>query len=509
MSDNKHQETEASLNTLSNMEKIEESAHYESDSSPDAAYWEYQQSLSETVGTETHQSSQSDVVPSIENDDLSDSFQDLFDLTPTQINSQPEEMPTTNHHLVSDGIEQSAKTSVERNDLEGEGNSPFFSMSDQSNSTHSEAELDISSADSNSIDNDFAGNPAAVAGELNEQANHEQANDVQTEPTTATGIPWFLNPIVFISGFVGILILIIIGVYFSFSSSSSPKRVASPYTNQTATLGGSPNVTKLNTTPSSSSTLDLPGNENSMDQLFNGVDSEVKIDNTDYTNQDPITRDTIAKYKTELNQVNNDLDVAQKAYASEQQVTRTLSQDLDAAQKRSSELRKDISDLESKLRWEQEDKKKAQEDLKIALENLDKMRVDLASEKRLTEREKQARLDAEKRYVDLVNSRSDEFLAMTRSMEKLRNEFTQTFAEKNQREAKATLSQLRFISVDPITGVGNYIKMKDGKAIEPLTLEKGETLIGRGVVSKVDSYGCVVFDDGGSYEPINGYCPNN
>ncbi|WP_214656051.1 hypothetical protein, partial [Vibrio anguillarum] len=113
-----------------------------------------------------------------------------------------------------------------------------------------------------------------------------------------------------------------------------------------------------------------------MDQLFNGVDSEVKIDNTDYTNQDPITRDTIAKYKTELNQVNNDLDVAQKAYASEQQVTRTLSQDLDAAQKRSSELRKDISDLESKLRWEQEDKKKAQEDLKIALENLDKMRVD-------------------------------------------------------------------------------------------------------------------------------------
>ncbi|NCO45425.1 MAG: hypothetical protein GW890_02900 [Vibrio sp.] len=507
MSDNKHQETEASLNTLSNMEKIEESAHYENDSSPDAAYWEYQQSLSETVGTETHQSSQSDVAPSIENDDLSDSFQNLFDLTPTQINSQPEEVPTTNHHLASDGIEQSAKTSVERNDLEGEGNSPFFSMSDQSNSTHSEAELDISSADSNSIDNDFAGNTATEAGEL-----HEQANDVQTEPTSATdspSIPWFLNPIAFISGFVGLLILIIIGVYFSFLSSSSPKKVASSYSNQTATLGGRRNITKQSTTPSSSSTLDLPGNESSIDQLFNGVDSEVKIDNTDYTDQDPITRDTIAKYKTELNQVNNDLDVAQKAYASEQQVTRTLSQDLDAAQKRSSELRKDISDLESKLRWEQEDKKKAQEDLKIALENLDKMRVDLASEKRLTEREKQARLDAEKRYVDLVNSRSDEFLAMTRSMEKLRNEFTQTFAEKNQREAKATLSQLRFISVDPITGVGNYIKMKDGKAIEPLTLEKGETLIGRGVVSKVDSYGCVVFDDGGSYEPINGYCPNN
>lgn len=506
MSDNKHQETEASLNTLSNMETIEESAHYENDSSPDEAYWEYQHSLSEVVGAETHQSSQSDVVPSIENDDLSDSFQDLFDLTPTQINSQSEEVTTTNHHLASDEIEQSAKTPGVSNELEGEGGSSFFSMSDQSNSTHSEAELNISSADSISTDNDFSENHATEAGEL-----HDQANNVQTKSTSATdssSIPWFLNPIVFISGFVGLLILIIIGVYFSFSSSSSPKKVVSSYSNQSTTLGGSPNVTKLNTALSSS-TLDLPGNEGSMDQLFNGVDSEVKIDNTDYTNQDPITRDTIAKYKTELNQVNNDLKVAQKAYATEQQITRTLSQDLDATQKRSSELRKDISDLESKLRWEQEDKKKAQQDLKIALENLDKMRVDLASEKRLTEREKQARLDAEKRYVDLVNSRSDEFLAMTRSMEKLRNEFTQTFAEKNQREAKATLSQLRFISVDPITGVGNYIKMKNGKAIEPLTLQKGETLIGRGVVSKVDSYGCVVFDDGGSYEPINGYCPNN
>ncbi|MCC4819992.1 hypothetical protein LMH81_26115, partial [Vibrio lentus] len=134
--------------------------------------------------------------------------------------------------------------------------------------------------------------------------------------------------------------------------------------------------------------------------------------------------------------------------------------------------------------------------------------IDLEAEKRITAREREARISAEKRYVDLVNSRSEELKALNATVEQLRGDFRVAFDEKNSREAEKLLSQLQFININKTTMVGTYIKVRNGKPVgQPLTLEAGETVIGRGVIEKVDAYGCLTFTDGKQYQPLNGYCP--
>ena len=248
--------------------------------------------------------------------------------------------------------------------------------------------------------------------------------------------------------------------------------------------------------------------DQNVDQLFNGLSTERVQDTNDYTDIDPITQRTITSLESTILQHESDLKVSTQKVESLTNEVRVLKEQRISIQTELSQAKQKHTELQQQTVWLEEDLDKSKKEITTLKDRSNELLIDLEAEKRITAREREARISAEKRYVDLVNSRSEELKALNATVEQLRGDFRVAFDEKSSREAEKLLSQLQFININKTTMVGTYVKVRNGKPVgQPLTLEAGETVIGRGAIETVDAYGCLTFTDGKQYQPLNGYCP--
>lgn len=248
-------------------------------------------------------------------------------------------------------------------------------------------------------------------------------------------------------------------------------------------------------------------NTASIDVLWNGVDVNTQKDQADYTDSDPITRERIATLQNQLNVAKEKLEKANELNAMKESELQRTAKRLDETLQT---VIKKNADLEAlKKKWDQEIETVRQLNKRVAdgQNQVSSLQSDLMTEKKLTLREKEAKELAEQRYSELLASQSKEFIELKNSVSNLEGRFDDVLSERQLQEAKKYLSQLSLISVDTESGVGKFAVIRNGQALKPITLKSGEELKGRGIVSRIDPYGCITFEDGQSYEPLNGYCP--
>jgi hypothetical protein len=251
------------------------------------------------------------------------------------------------------------------------------------------------------------------------------------------------------------------------------------------------------------------------ENLFNGLAGEDKsIDKSvDYANTDETTKSIIERLQTEVESKDATiLALNEEVRAKEISLSR-LRQDSadikDEIAKANTSIRNMKTDLES-VRKELNDEHKSRLDAEAnrdkAIDDLDleKLASATLNEKlSLTEKE----LDRERSRVErLVTADSDGYANVVKQLEGLKADFNTKLQVKQATKVEKMLSQLKLVSVDPSAGQGVFLKIKDGRAVGEITLTVGETLVGRGKVSAIDSYGCVYFEDDKHYEPINGFC---
>lgn len=315
--------------------------------------------------------------------------------------------------------------------------------------------------------------------------------------------PFYLRPLFIVGIIVSILSLLALGVVY----------VINDYQKGTvATQASSSSEHQSQSTPIAEPGL-LEGEEGEPSQeilnpnkLFNGIDTPGDS-NQEYTDIDPITQKTITKLESQISQLKSDLATEKSLREADQSKIRQLTIAQEDWQAKASALNAQITDLNRENGWLKEDATKSKQQISALNEIKSKLEVDLRTEQRISASEKESRLLAEKRYAELVNSRSTELEAMREEMASLRSTFVSTFSEKKSRDAKSMLAKLHFVNLDFDSKTGHFIKMENGKPTGKLTLSAGETLIGRGVVKNVDDYGCITFTDNETYQPLNGYCP--
>ncbi|MEZ9701012.1 hypothetical protein AB4455_03575 [Vibrio sp. 10N.261.46.E12] len=325
--------------------------------------------------------------------------------------------------------------------------------------------------------------------------------------------PFYLQGWFFIAIGITIVLALVFGVY-SFIADYKSKSAQPPHqSNQVAQTVQTQN-TQTKTSIEQSGTPEIVEvsssikSDQNVDQLFNGLSTERVQDTNDYTDIDPITQRTITSLESTILQHESDLKVSTQKVESLTNEVRVLKEQRISIQTELSQAKQKHTELQQQKVWLEEDLDKSKKEITTLKDRNNELLIDLEAEKRITAREREARISAEKRYVDLVNSRSEELKALNATVEQLRGDFRVAFDEKNSREAEKLLSQLQFININKTTMVGTYIKVRNGKPVgQPLTLEAGETVIGRGVIEKVDAYGCLTFTDGKQYQPLNGYCP--
>lgn len=347
----------------------------------------------------------------------------------------------------------------------------------------------------------------------------EVSDEVKTGDNVAINeskaVPWYFKPNVMIAGILGILVLFfggIVWLIFGSLNLDSTAPSGAPITQQVNSFEPQPsyempteellfNEQLEPDTPAP----DIQSNITSTDQMFNGVDIIHVVNDADYTNIDPITKSMIDRLKGAL--------IESKAQVSAHEVT--IQQHLSTIENyetQTQELKRHVEKLSSEKqaitqKWQNS------ESMRVALNNelseknetIRNLRIEIETEKRLTDREKQGRILAEKRYTELQTAQSQEFLGMQTAISQLGARFDDVMKEKKTQEAKKLLAQLTYLDI--LDGVGRFVVMKNGKPIKEITLSKGEPLVGRGVVSSVDRYGCITFEDGKQYQPLNGYCP--
>lgn len=307
--------------------------------------------------------------------------------------------------------------------------------------------------------------------------------------------PWYLNTFIILGGVFGFLALIGMGLYLAFSASSNS-------TSTTPIVKQEPvQATNIEALPATD------GSGITNDKLFNGLDATTKQSAVDYTDSDPITKQTIASLELKLKSAQKQVATATRQVGALQSEKNVLEREKASLTELRSKAMQKLSAAQSDIKFLNDELTQKKSDIQVLTEKNNELIIAVASEKRLLSSEKEARLTAEKRYVALVASRSQELIDMTEAVDNLSARVESTFAEKNQREAEQMLSQLQLVMVDPATSVGKFLVMRNGKPIKDITLESGETLVGRGMVESVDDYGCITFTDGHQYEPLNGYCP--
>ncbi|MEZ8241002.1 MULTISPECIES: hypothetical protein [Vibrio] len=335
-----------------------------------------------------------------------------------------------------------------------------------------------------------------VEAESIEEVDSEQDNMVEEESYKA---PIYLRKWFILIIMLSIISVMILGVIYSFMSASegaikSPQQAnAQPF-----------NQSLVREQPSLEGGTDLT--KSGVDQLFNGLAVGETLEDRDYTDSDPITRKTILTLENENLQLKSDLSVTKESLQQSQKDYRQVLSDKELTISKLSKANDEIEKLKLDIKWLNKDITSKVTKISNLTSINTQLSIDVEAEKRISKREKEARLVAENRYVELVNSRSKELMDINQSLGQLQTEFKNVIDEKNSRDAHKKLRHLLFVNVS--NGVGKFFKVKDGEPYgELLTLQTGENLIGRGEVLAVDPYGCIRFKDGKQYQPVNGFCP--
>lgn len=356
------------------------------------------------------------------------------------------------------------------------------------------------------------------------ESSETKKNETDEPDINASSNPWYLNANTMIAGAFLVLVLFFAGggyaIYQAFSSDSSTQAVTHSSAPQPEEKASTLADTATSITDESLNNEGLILSEQpeqklaneiandvttSTDQIFNGVDIIHAANNADYTNIDPITKNLIDGLKNSLIEAKSVISSKELTITQHLVTISGYEEKIAEVTQQNQNISAQNEQLMKSLKKEGEKVAALNKELISKNEEIHSLQIDLQTEKRLTQREKQGRVLAEKRYASLQKEQSQEFLGMQKAIESLGLQFNDVMKEKEQKEATRLLSQLTYIDVQE--GVGRFVVMKNGKASKPITLKAGETLIGRGVVKHVDDYGCVIFEDGGYYQPINGYCP--
>ena len=510
MGNGNHTESNESVDSLSDMEEISKHdsiSHPSDDSVSDDLF---QEALAE-------ESPKPEMNPETSSFTTSDNVNDAF--------SQLVNNSNANGPI---GVDESGVMSQLKSDDSLSDNDVTVDSIDTQDTSSFELEEPQANLDSSNSDNDDLNDAMSFLTPQphNEQSqnadlNADNSNDIeladaeveQVELATEYKPPFYLKGWFFIAIGITIVSLIVFGIY---SFIADYKSNSAPPTYQTTSVA-QPTQAQSAQTTTTSDQVDEPTITNfsngsnadqNVDQIFNGLSTQRVEDTNDYTDIDPITQRTITGLESKILQYESDLKISNKKVESLTGEVRALKEQRKSMQTELSQAKQKYTELLQQKEWLEEDLDKSKKEIRTLKDRNNELLIDLEAEKRITAREKEARISAEKRYVDLVNSRSEELKNLNKTVEQLRGDFRVAFDEKNSKEAEKLLSQLQFISINPSTMVGKYIKIRNGRPIgKPLTLEAGETLLGRGVIEKVDAYGCLIFTDGKQYEPLNGYCP--
>lgn len=510
MGNGNHTESNESVDSLSDMEEISKHdsiSHPSDDSVRDDLF---QEALAEEAQKSEVNSETSNFA---NNDNVHDAFSQL-------VNNSNANGPI--------GVDESGVMSQLKSDDSISGNDvPVNSIDTQDTSSFELEEPQTNLDSSNSENEDLNDAMSFLTPQPQNEPNQDaelsindskdielaDSKEEKVEIPTAYKAPFYLQGWFFIAIGITIVFVIGFGVYSfiaDYKSKSSPPSYQANSAAQTTQVQNTP-TPKISEKDNAPTVIEHSTGINvdqNVDQLFNGLSTERVQDTNDYTDIDPITQRTITGLESEISQYEIDLKISNQKVDSLISEVRVLKEQRNSIQTELSQAKQKYAELLQQKEWLEEDLEKSKQEIITLKDRNNELLIDLEAEKRITEREKEARISAEKRYVDLVNSRSEELKNLNTTVDKLRGEFRVAFDEKNSRDAEKLLSQLQFISINPSTMVGKYVKIRNGKPTgKPLTLEAGETLLGRGVIEKVDAYGCLIFTDGKQYEPLNGYCP--
>lgn len=350
-----------------------------------------------------------------------------------------------------------------------------------------ETELDV---ELNGVEtsNDLNAELGGVEGGNGESALHEtELDDEVNEPKKKSNAPIYaVIAIVFV--------LILGGAFFVISSMISAPVAKEPPTQQ---------APQIQTQPKSS---DETSSSNNNDDAYNVISGLTTNDvyEIDLADQDPEIRNHIqGLYQTidELQQrITTSTDATTKlANMADvaKQNENNLKNKLLKAQKEKSKLEGQISNEKQKLKKERENSEKMNRLHKQALEKKDSALEDAKNAYNKLQNESSNRAAQDSAVIKQLADNVADLTLEVRSIK----------APKEKPKTVRPLAELRWIGIDYKQSAAIFEVYRNGiKDKKPIKVITGESILGRGVVLNVDDYGCVTFESGKKYQPLNGKC---
>ncbi|MFM2668686.1 hypothetical protein AAFX24_28485 [Vibrio mediterranei] len=241
-------------------------------------------------------------------------------------------------------------------------------------------------------------------------------------------------------------------------------------------------------------------------QLFNGIGVEVSAVDADLANAAPLLKEYITRLEGSLQTAKSELTQAEAR-------RKALNEQLISQQNTSKQLRAELLATNETLEDRTRELEARNTEIQTLNDSLNANGAALVKERnevtRVTKQlrsEKVARQAAEKRYTELANTRNDDLTKIQQQLVELQK----SVSKSNQRAARPASkpSNLRYIDTNESDGLALFGVLRNGVAVKKISLSKGEYLIGRGVVEEVDDYGCIILEGGKIYEPVGAFCPN-
>jgi len=338
---------------------------------------------------------------------------------------------------------------------------------------------------------------------VTEHPNVSPSDSTQVKKTLPTWKKWLF---IILGGFATLIVLSVLITLLTADNSNNGQVNSGPASTQTTSNASSEQDTS-DSAPLQDTVLIDTG-------IFNALDEEKEsITTEDFTNSDETTVSTLGSLQQQLNKITAERNAYRTEFEKERETSSLLRTRSAEADQREEALHKEIFTLKSQV---QDANAQLNQEHKLRLqreEQLEEANKELSIAKRSLENNDQKRqllekeLERERDRVErMVAADSDGLKDVTTLIAAMRDDFDKKFSTNARNQADSMLSELKLVSIDPKTGKGEFLKMKNGKAVSSLKLTSGETVIGRGKIDSIDVWGCIYFEDGGKYEPIGGFC---
>lgn len=370
----------------------------------------------------------------------------------------------------------------------------------------------------NDVDSDPKAEATAYSPESAEQVAQpsteppKSTDSVKSEPTTKpkekSGMPWYTNQKIMLTIVATVFGLLSFGGYqlvtglLNAQGNSTPVVQAPQSKSESATHSADQEGGQDYGGINASNELGGDNDATETNKVFNGVDVEVLAVDEVFVNVDPMTRDYIAQLQLKIEQQNQTMSAYSEKMAKDERALESSSQTI-------SQLQNQLTLLQGQYKSEQS--KNA--NLTRSLDSQTKKLVTLeTTNERLTKdfQRSQEQLSVSKaQYQALLTQKSGSNDEILKQLDEIKTVVSKTQQVQSINAARKPLAQLKFVSVDAISQIGKFVVLRDNQAVKAITLQPQEALKGRGTVERVDMYGCIHFVGGERYQPLNGYCPSS